>query len=142
MSGASDKNGEDVNEQPPDITGFGDRLAAAMKVMRGEADELAARDDVDDHLQDVIDGLRNHADDIEVFLEAKYYQSGQPTSDPDKMSDEEYEYTFDPMFDLKERWGITIDEAEVFLESVGYFDTDRYHEIAEYFTPTSQDHHR
>lgn len=59
----------------------------------------------------------------------------------DEMSDEEYEYTFDPMFDLVERWGITMDEAEVFLERVGYFDTERYHEIAEKFSPTDPAEH-
>ena len=40
----------------------------------------------------------------------------------DEMSNEEYERTFDPMFDLADRWGITIEEAEVFLENVGYYD--------------------
>lgn len=51
------------------------------------------------------------------------------------MSGEEWEYTFDPMFDLEKRWGITPTEAENFLVSVGYFDTERYHEIAEVFNP-------
>ena len=51
------------------------------------------------------------------------------------MSDEEWVYTFDPMFDLEERWGIDTIEAEDFLVSVGYFDTERYHEIAEVFSP-------
>jgi len=51
-------------------------------------------------------------------------------------TNQEYEYTFDPIHDLVERWEITQESAEVFLERVGYFDTSRYHEIAEYFEPT------
>lgn len=53
---------------------YGDRMADAAKLMRGEADELAARDDVDDHLTDVIEGLRHHAEEIEDFLEEEYYR--------------------------------------------------------------------
>lgn len=56
------------------ISMYGDRLAAAAKIMRGEAVELAARDDVDDHLTDVIEGLRHHADEVEEFLEDEYYR--------------------------------------------------------------------
>lgn len=55
----------------------------------------------------------------------------------DQMSAIEWEYTFDPMFDLEERWGITATEAENFLVDVGYFNTERYQEIAEYFAPES-----
>ena len=58
-----------------------------------------------------------------------------------KMSDEEFAYTFDAILDVAERWDIKEEEAEVFLERVGYFDTERYHEIAEYFDPTSPSHH-
>ncbi|WP_226041208.1 hypothetical protein [Natrinema sp. DC36] len=57
------------------------------------------------------------------------------------MSDEEYAYTFDPMHDLAERWDITMDDAEVFLERVGYFNTEQYHDIAEKFSPTDPEHH-
>lgn len=53
-------------------------------------------------------------------------------ADVTKMSDEEFEITFDPMFDLADRWGITPTEAEIFLEEVGYFDTEEYRETAEY----------
>jgi len=56
------------------ITMYGDRLAGAAKIMRGEADELAARDNVDDHMNDVIEGLRHHAEEIEEFLQEEYYQ--------------------------------------------------------------------
>lgn len=57
------------------------------------------------------------------------------------MSNEEYEYTFEPMFDLEDRWDITPEDAETFLEAVGYFDTERYHEIAETFSPTEPSYH-
>lgn len=53
--------------------------------------------------------------------------------DAEEMSDEEYEITYDPMFDLVDRWEISMEEAEVFLENVGYFDTERYREVADYF---------
>jgi len=56
------------------ISMYGDRLTDAAKVMRGEADELAARDDVDDHLNGVIEGLRHHAGEIEEFLQEEYYR--------------------------------------------------------------------
>lgn len=68
---ATDPEGED---EEIEITEFGDRLDAAMKIMRGEAGELEARDDVDRHLQDVIEGLRHHADEIEEFLQEEYYR--------------------------------------------------------------------
>ena len=55
------------------------------------------------------------------------------------MSEEEWEYTYDPMFDLEDRWGITTTEAENFLVRVGYFDTERYREIAEVFSPEEAD---
>lgn len=58
-------------------------------------------------------------------------------SENDRMSDEEYEITFDPIHDLTDRWGITPTEAEMFLERVGYFSTDRYCEVAEYFDPVN-----
>lgn len=67
-------------ERTADVTEYGDRLAEAVKIMRGEADELAARDGVDDHLQDVIDGLRHHARSVEEFLESEYYV--QPDTEP------------------------------------------------------------
>ena len=54
---------------------------------------------------------------------------------PEDMSDEEWRYTFDPIFDLEERWGIDINEAENFLVEVGYFNTERYREVAEVFEP-------
>jgi hypothetical protein len=40
----------------------------------------------------------------------------------ERMSNEEYERTFDPMFDISDRWGISMEDAEAFLESVGYFE--------------------
>lgn len=55
--------------------------------------------------------------------------------DSEQMSNEEAEVTYDPMFDLAERWGIKMTEAENFLVSVGYFNTDKYREIAEVFDP-------
>lgn len=55
----------------------------------------------------------------------------------DEMSDQEWEVTFDPMHDIRERWGITMTEAENFLVEVGYFDTEQYREVAEYFDPES-----
>lgn len=58
-----------------------------------------------------------------------------------EMSDEEFEYTFDPMHDLQDRWGLTMDEAEAFLEAVGYFNTEKYHEIAEWGSPTDPSYH-
>jgi len=56
------------------ISMYGDRLADAAKIMRGEAGELEARDDVDEHLNDVIEGLRHHAEEIEEFLQEEYYR--------------------------------------------------------------------
>jgi len=47
------------------------------------------------------------------------------------MDDEEFDYPFDPMFDLRARWGITLEEAEVFLEESGYFATYWYRELAD-----------
>ena len=61
---------------------------------------------------------------------------------PEKMSNAEWEYTFEPMIDLEDRWGLTPEEAEVFLEAVGYFDTQRYHEVAEVFDPTPPERHQ
>ena len=48
--------------------------ANAVGSLRGEADELEARDDVDDHLTDVADGLRLNADTLEERLEALGYR--------------------------------------------------------------------
>jgi hypothetical protein len=44
----------------------------AVLSLRGNADELAARDDIDDHLQDVIDGLRLVADELDAAVEQSY----------------------------------------------------------------------
>jgi len=52
-----------------------------------------------------------------------------------EMSNEEWEYTFDPIRDLEERWGISGEEAEEFLEEAGYFSTKKYRDIAEVFNP-------
>lgn len=52
------------------------------------------------------------------------------------MNDTEYEYTYDPMYEIGDRWGILLEEAEAFLERVGYFDTERYRAVAEYYDPT------
>jgi hypothetical protein len=38
------------------------------------------------------------------------------------MNNDEYEQTFDPMFDVSERWGISLEDAEAFLESIGYYE--------------------
>ncbi|AFH22687.1 hypothetical protein OSG_eHP32_00165 [environmental Halophage eHP-32] len=46
-------------------------------------------------------------------------------SDFDDMTDAEHEATFDPIHDVAERYGLTFEEAEVFLENSGYYgDTD------------------
>lgn len=44
----------------------------AVLSLRGNADELEARDDIDDHLQDVIDGLRLVADELDTAVEQSY----------------------------------------------------------------------
>jgi hypothetical protein len=49
----------------------------------------------------------------------------QLTDENGKLPDEVYERMFDPMFDLQERWGLTMNEAEEFLEEVGYFHWER-----------------
>jgi len=40
----------------------------------------------------------------------------------DRITDEQYELIFDPIEDLSERWGISLIDAEIFLERHGYFD--------------------
>ena len=54
----------------------------------------------------------------------------------EEMSNEEWEATYDPIRDLEVRWGIPPEDAELFLEQVGYFNTERYREVAEVFDPT------
>ena len=84
---------------------------------------------------------RNMAPEPATDTDEVAASSDDEESDRDQMSDEEWEYTFDAIFDVADRWDITEADAEVFLERVGYFDTDRYHEIAEYFEPTDPQHH-
>lgn len=39
----------------------------------------------------------------------------------DDLTDAEYAATFDPIHDVAERYDITFEEAEVFVENSGYF---------------------
>lgn len=39
------------------------------------------------------------------------------------ISDEEYELIFDPMHEVSERWDISLEDAELFLERHGYFES-------------------
>jgi hypothetical protein len=57
-----------------------------------------------------------------------------PENSKGRMSDEMYEATFDPMFDVADRWGIPMEDAEAFLESVGYF------EHAATYNPEDEEH--
>lgn len=41
--------------------------------------------------------------------------------DHDDVDDETFKATFDPIFDLVDLWDIRLEEAEAFLENVGYF---------------------
>lgn len=45
----------------------------------------------------------------------KMYETGD-------MDNRVYDMTFEPIFDIHERWDITETDAEMFLEEVGYFD--------------------
>lgn len=57
------------------VAEFGDRLAGAVKILSGEADELAARrPHPDAHLYDVEAGLRVHAADLDQWLAEEYYR--------------------------------------------------------------------
>jgi len=47
-----------------------------VATIRGEADELEARDDVDDHLQMVIEQLRHNADELDAAVERNYAERG------------------------------------------------------------------
>lgn len=38
-----------------------------------------------------------------------------------KLTDKEYERTFNPMYDLRDCWGISLLTAQEFLEAVGYY---------------------
>jgi rRNA maturation endonuclease Nob1 len=49
---------------------------AVVSSLRGEADELEARDDVDNHLQDVIDGLRLNANELSEAIQQSYERRG------------------------------------------------------------------
>jgi len=55
------------------LEGTGDGVVATL---RGEADELEARDNVDDHLQMVIEQLRHNADELEAAVERSYAERG------------------------------------------------------------------
>jgi hypothetical protein len=57
-----------------------------------------------------------------------------PENSKGRMPDEMYEATFDPMFDVADRWGIPMEDAEAFLESVGYF------EHAATYDPVDEEH--
>lgn len=47
------------------------------------------------------------------------------------ISQERFDATFDPIFDLQDRWDISFDEADVFLESIGYYDGKTFKERRE-----------
>jgi hypothetical protein len=49
----------------------------------------------------------------------------------DTVSNERFDATFDPIFDLQDRWDFTFDDAEVFLESIGYYDGKTFKERRE-----------
>jgi hypothetical protein len=57
-----------------------------------------------------------------------------PENSKSRMPDEMYEATFDPMFDVADRWDIPMEDAEAFLESVGYF------EHATTYNPEDEEH--
>ena len=50
-----------------------DVLVDSLHQLAGEADELKEREDVDDHLQHVIEGLRLQAQDVQDWLNSNYY---------------------------------------------------------------------
>jgi len=47
-----------------------------VATIRGEADELESRDDVNDHLQMVIEQLRHNADELEAAVQRNYAERG------------------------------------------------------------------
>lgn len=49
----------------------------------------------------------------------------------DDVSQERLDATFDPIFDLQDRWDISFDDAEVFLEPIGYYDGKAFKERRE-----------
>jgi hypothetical protein len=66
-----------------------DMLVDAMHQLAGEADELVARDDVDDHLQHIIEGLRFQARDVQEWLNEHYYDDRVELIDPDYDGEDE-----------------------------------------------------
>lgn len=57
-------------------------------------------------------------------LEEKRPEKEPPVSDGwglDDLDQESRNAIFDAIYDVSDRWGVTIDDAEVFLESAGYF---------------------
>lgn len=50
-----------------------DVLVDCLYQLAGEAQELEARDDVDDHMQHIIEGLRFQAEDVQEWLNEHYY---------------------------------------------------------------------
>ena len=50
-----------------------DVLVDSLHQLAGEAEELEARDDVDDHLQHIIEGLRFQAQYVQEWLNEHYY---------------------------------------------------------------------
>lgn len=45
----------------------------------------------------------------------------EPDTDFDSMSQAKLDATFDPIHDVADRWDLTFEESEVFLESCDYF---------------------
>jgi hypothetical protein len=76
--------------------------------------------------------IREASADTEQSHEAN--RDAVPENSKGRMPDEMYEATFDPMFDVADRWGIPMEDAEAFLESVGYF------EHAATYNPEDEEH--
>lgn len=60
-----------------------DVLVDTLHQLAGEADELAGRDDVDDHMTHIIEGLRFQALDVQQWLNEHYYIDAVELVDPD-----------------------------------------------------------
>lgn len=60
-----------------------DVLVDSLHQLASEAEELALRDDVDDHMTDIIEGLRFQAKDVQTWLNEHYYDDPLDVVDPD-----------------------------------------------------------
>lgn len=60
-----------------------DVLVDSLHQLASEADELEQRDDVDDHMTDIIEGLRFQAKDVQAWLNEHYYVDPLDVVDPD-----------------------------------------------------------